>query len=340
MRKAGRLLGRFNARNVPVHPLLHCAVGIVVEGVHANVAEAGCLGVGIPTFPDGGSTLMHAVQPGRILGLEQQRVCKVVFAELSQHLVEDAGADKTGGELIAVVDDLLLECRNGGRAPFGQEQIVAQCQQVAGLRAHLGVQIPLGVAVDAAEVIANLLKQAVVVCGAIRPVDGAGHGSHVAGIQCVVRDRDVACIGRLVSQPVTVGRVRSAQLGSRQPIHIALHGGVMLPDDVGVGIHFPHGIRYDDARIAPCGAAPADHAHLRDDVRVHPVLCLRVARVLEPLVEEAVHIGIVGGGAAECLRVARPAQTLIALRAVGRDGEVIAALSPKNVGNQPVDIGV
>ena len=114
----------------------------------------------------------------------------------------------------------------------------------------------------------------------------------------------------------------------------------MLPDDVGVGIHFPHGIRYDDARIAPCGAAPADHAHLRDDVRVHPVLCLRVARVLEPLVEEAVHIGIVGGGAAECLRVARPAQTLIALRAVGRDGEVIAALSPKNVGNQPVDIGV
>ena len=78
---------------------------------------------------------MHAVQPGRILGLEQQRVCKVVFTELSQHLVEDAGADKTSGELIAVVDDLLLECRNGSRAPFGQEQIVAQCQQVAGLRA-------------------------------------------------------------------------------------------------------------------------------------------------------------------------------------------------------------
>ena len=71
-----------------------------------------------------------------------------------------------------------VECRNGSRAPFGQEQIVAQCQQVAGLRAHLGVQIPLGVAVDAAEVIANLLKQAVVVCGAIRP--GRWHGDMAA----------------------------------------------------------------------------------------------------------------------------------------------------------------
>ena len=61
---------------------------------------------------------------------------------------------------------------------------------------------------------------------------------------------------------------------------------------------------------------------------------------MKPLFEEALNIEIEARRADKHLRVARPTEAFVSLRAVGRDGEVIAALSPKNVGNQPVDIGV
>src|ERR1051326_6249533 len=56
-----------------------------------------------------------------------------------------------------------------------------------------------------------------------------------------------------------------------------------------------------------------------------------------PLREEAGDVHVERGGAREHLRVAGPAEALVALRTVGGDVEEIAALSPDDVLLQPVD---
>ena len=58
---------------------------------------------------------------------------------------------------------------------------------------------------------------------------------------------------------------------------------------------------------------------------------------MQPLVEELVDIVVVSGGTAENLCVTRPAKTFVSLRAVGRDIEEVAALTPDDVFVKAVD---
>ena len=53
--------------------------------------------------------------------------------------------------------------------------------------------------------------------------------------------------------------------------------------------------------------------------------------VRKPFAEELFNIEIVCTGAAEHLCVARPAETLVALRTVRRDVEIVASLTPENI---------
>ena len=62
--------------------------------------------------------------------------------------------------------------------------------------------------------------------------------------------------------------------------------------------------------------------------------------VVQPLAHEPVHVVVIGGRLAEDLRVARPAQAFIPLRAVRRHVEEIAALPPKHVGEELIQLGI
>ena len=73
------------------------------------------------------------------------------------------------------------------------------------------------------------------------------------------------------------------------------------------------------------------------DVGHAPVRELVGGHVPQPLREEAGHVHVEGGGAREDLGVARPAQALVALRAVGGHVEEVALLAPDDVVLELVD---
>ena len=109
----------------------------------------------------------------------------------------------------------------------------------------------------------------------------------------------------------------------------------MIFDNLHVVIHHIYIIRHDDTCVRPCRrilAAAASRS--RNNVGICSLVALRVTGVLHTLVEETVNIGIVSGSYAERLCVARPAVTFVTLRAVGRNAEVVAPLSPEGVGNE------
>ena len=102
-----------------------------------------------------------------------------------------------------------------------------------------------------------------------------------------------------------------------------------------------HRPRADHGGVGPGGAAVVAHAV---DVRGHgghlALGALGVHDVAHPLAEETGDVAVPRGRAGEDLGVAHPAQALVALRAVGRDLEEIAALAPVDVALELVDEAV
>ena len=103
--------------------------------------------------------------------------------------------------------------------------------------------------------------------------------------------------------------------------------------DITVGeVHRP---RDDHGGVAPGGRsavrALSGAEHVRDDVRNTAVRHLVGRQVGQPLGEEPGYVHVERGGSAENLRIASPAQALVALRAVGGHVEEIPFLSPGDV---------
>ena len=71
-----------------------------------------------------------------------------------------------------------------------------------------------------------------------------------------------------------------------------------------------------------------------------PVGRLAVVDVDQPLGEEGGHVGVHRRRADEDLGVAHPAHALVALRAIGGNAEVVAALPPPDVRLKLVDAGI
>src|SRR6185437_16285202 len=70
---------------------------------------------------------------------------------------------------------------------------------------------------------------------------------------------------------------------------------------------------------------------VRHHVRHAPIRTLVGCEVRQPLGEEAIDVHVECGGGGENLRVARPAETLVALRTIGRDTEEVSLLRPYDV---------
>ena len=108
------------------------------------------------------------------------------------------------------------------------------------------------------------------------------------------------------------------------------HGRVMLGEQAGIAVNLIDSPRANHPGIAPGrGAGPGPDA--RTDVRECSVSHLCIIHIDEPLGEECGHVGIVGGGADKHLGIAHPAESLITLRAVSGNAQVIPALTPYNV---------
>ena len=89
-----------DAANYGVHPLADGSVGVVVEGVHTDIAEAVLLGVAVPTLPHGGGAVFHGVEPGRIVLLKEKTVGEIGPAKAGQDRAEQGSSEKAGGEVI------------------------------------------------------------------------------------------------------------------------------------------------------------------------------------------------------------------------------------------------
>ena len=50
-----------DTEHITIHPFDHAAEHIVVERVHACIAETVLFGVTVPAFPNGSSTIFHRV---------------------------------------------------------------------------------------------------------------------------------------------------------------------------------------------------------------------------------------------------------------------------------------
>ena len=92
--EAGIFFILLDARHVFKHPFAAGAIGEVVEGVHAGVAEAVLCRVGVPALPGGGSAHLDCIQPGGHGVLKQQIIGHVGAADLGQHRQDDVDAEE------------------------------------------------------------------------------------------------------------------------------------------------------------------------------------------------------------------------------------------------------
>lgn len=120
-----------------VEVLADRAEGVVVEGVHAHVAEAAVWSPGVPALPHGGGTQSHLVEPGGVGLGEQELVGDVVATGGVQTRQQAGGADEAGGQMVVEAVDL-LDVLFGGQFDGGgivRQQAHREGEGVAGLAA-------------------------------------------------------------------------------------------------------------------------------------------------------------------------------------------------------------
>ena len=83
----------------------------MVEGIHVPfvLVEAVSEGVAVPALPYRCRPLVDAVEPRRVLTLQEQAVGQVVHSIERQRLHQNACADKPGGQSVAVLLDVLTK---------------------------------------------------------------------------------------------------------------------------------------------------------------------------------------------------------------------------------------
>ena len=149
----------------------------------------------------------------------------------------------------------------------------------------------------------------------------------------------VLVIGITEKYPVAVAVPLAPQvvLGLRgDVVHPFLHAGVLAFEHPQVAVGHVVLPRNDRGHVAPTGRNTAAVRHGVDTVD-RAVGILLGGHVGHPLIEEGLHVAVERRRAEEDLRVARPAQTLVALRAVGRNIDEVVEHPPLDIRLQPVD---
>ena len=346
---------RFDACRMFEEPADHRAVCIVVERVHAHVAETSFFRVTIPTLPNRRRTLIDGIEPRRELPLKKKRVRKFGFADLGQHLANKRrseessrkpvavgmdGVDKGAGNLLAVAKSE-LQCEER-RSLHPVEEVAKRpvlpepCRKYPLLRLPRKVRIvhPLRKRKRGGK-FGHLQRIAVEVAGVQEVLVGKMFFC-VAAVRPALRLIDGKLFERkpVAEKPVAALRY-VAVLGDAS--HVALHDIPILTNHIRIAQLTPKRPRDDYRRVAPSRyrtvvAECTNRHYIRDDA----VGVLRVADVLHPLRKESANVRKIATRLCEHLRIARPTETFRALWAVGRDGEIIGKHRPVGVLDEAV----
>ena len=121
--------------------------------------------------------------------------------------------------------------------------------------------------------------------------------------------------------------------------HPFLHHGEVAGKQVFVAVSTVKFPRADDRCVAPCGGNFGSSAgHFRHNAVNAAVRVLLRHHIVQPFRKEPFDIIIDSRRADKDLRVAQPTEPFVALRAVGRNVDEVAPLSPERVPVQAVDL--
>ena len=95
-----------DAADVAVHPVAHGAVGVVVEGVHVDVAEAAVGHDRVPALPHRGRALLDLIAPRRILSAHQQLPGDIVAPDRAERRQQPRSTEEPGGQVVPARGDL------------------------------------------------------------------------------------------------------------------------------------------------------------------------------------------------------------------------------------------
>ena len=185
--------------------------------------------------------------------------------------------------------------------------------------------------------------QPLVVLGAVAEAERPRHLGHELGVVGPVgRREEVARRLRADGEPVAVvvaapRRPQQVRVVALEIGHVALHRVPVALDEAEIAVAAPGDPRHDHAGVGPRGRAVALEHQPRRDVGVRAVGRLGVEDVVTPLGDERADVHVERRGGKEDLRVGEPAEPLVALRAVGRHGDEVAALAPVDVVPELVD---
>ena len=122
------------AAQTGIKPISDGTISIVVQTVHIRRIKTAVRQYGIPAFPDGGGAHLHFIQPARRIFLQKQFSGRLVFSVVTQRQTEVRCPDKTGGQMVLVRQDVLLQTVGNFRHEFLFNQTEMECQRHGGLR--------------------------------------------------------------------------------------------------------------------------------------------------------------------------------------------------------------
>ena len=346
------------------NPFADTAIGIMVEAVHAAWTHSLILHVAVPTLPDGSGTIVNRIQPTGVLTLEEQFVGDITHTVLGERLHQYAGPQESGLQAVAVLAEITAQA--GYHRLLGSTAYQLKLQREEGGCLHSVQYLRLEGSVRIQELCLQVVPGLTHHCLVLLHVT-SGSGSHVthhtgihhpvAGTQVVpvadsiwqrsvcIEGATAATLQRLIAQPVgpLVVAVLVLQgimvvLGLIHMVHELLHRLPALIYDLSVAKLLPYRPGYDNTGIGP----PHTHhimgmcAILRkgSHAGIAALVVLGVTHIMQPFMEEGICIGKEGSGLGKYLCIGRPAQTLVALRAVSGYTQVVGALAPQGIGNQ------
>ena len=299
-----------------VHPVRHRAERVVVERGHLARVDAAVGQHRVPPFPDRRRAHRDRVEPGRALPLEQQPSGDVDMPGTAQGIQDVRRAGEAGRDAVTGCHDQVGEIRSGPRPLVVVEQPEDDREGVGGLAV---VAQPACTAIDVgvAERRAGAVPQNAELVPHLRATENTGDAERQVG-----RTVEAGGGAELESAVPETGcryqRVDVTQVG-QHPLEV-------LDEHTSVSGCHPHRPRHPDDGVAPHGGRidrgdVLRHADVLQDIRHHvrndAALVLLLGRhVAKPVPEEVLDVEEVGTGRREDGDVARPPQSLVALRAV------------------------
>jgi len=329
------------------HPFADRAERIVRKRIHLRIlrtAKAFVFGITVPALPDGRRALLDLVAPGWIFAALQQARRQVRLTGRRQRGQQRPGTQKTRAHPALVSLDLLRQPRPGRRAQGLGQQVHIKRQRIGRLRIHRQRAVCLHILPVKGGL--DLPQQRAVIRRRRSLADGLRHLRHqlcrvseVGGVNIV--NRRLLIHRQPITPLVAVRHPKKLPARGLAPGNKPRHRFPAPLDDSRVSIRLPNRPGTDYARIAPGRAEiPSMLKRIRRIARKHPARPLRFHQFPQPLAVKGRHVGVVSRRCDINLRVSRPAESLIALRAIRRQIEEIGALRPDDILKQPVHHGI